>query len=175
MMNKLRIHSLSQSNSASTKTTAFLAATIGALLLAADIPANAQSDEIPTYSVLYTFTGEAEGAFPKATNSLAMDREGNLYGVSANGGVSSNVGCGYGCGSVFKVSRKGKESIEYEFTGVPTDSQGPNSNVIRDEEVISTARPSTSSTKSAVLAMKRNSTTSQVEPRAGRITVLVMV
>ena len=51
-MNNLRIHSLSQSNSASTKTTAFLAATIGALLLAAGIPANAQSDEIPTYSVL---------------------------------------------------------------------------------------------------------------------------
>jgi uncharacterized repeat protein (TIGR03803 family) len=134
MMNKLRIHSSSQSNSPSTKTTAFLAAIIGALLLAAGILANAQSDEIPTYSVLYTFTGDAEGAFPQATNPLAMDREGNLYGVSANGGVSSNVGCGYGCGSVFEVSRDGKESIEYEFTGVPTDSQRPDSNVIRDEE-----------------------------------------
>jgi uncharacterized repeat protein (TIGR03803 family) len=134
MMNKLRIHSSAQSNSPSTKTTAVLAATIGTLLLTAGISANAQSDQTPTYSVLYTFTGDADGGFPLTSNPLAIDREGNLYGVSHDGGVSPDVGCGFGCGSVFKVSRDGKESIVYEFTGVPTDSQGPDSNVIRDEE-----------------------------------------
>jgi uncharacterized repeat protein (TIGR03803 family) len=140
MMNLSRI----PSSSASISVTA-LVATI-ALLLAANIPASAQSDktpadEPPTYSALYAFTGVTDGGYPTSANPLAIDREGNLYGTTFVGGYFTNcpLGCGtvycpQGCGTVFKVNRDGRESVEYTFTGLPSDEKFPDSNVIRDEE-----------------------------------------
>ena len=49
-------------------------------------------------TVIYNFTGEADGAFPQA--SLAMDSAGNLYGTAFSGGTSA---CG--CGTVFELTR----------------------------------------------------------------------
>ena len=45
-----------------------------------------------TYTVLYTFTGGADGAFP---GGLVQDSAGNLYGTTRGGGLS-------GYGTVFK-------------------------------------------------------------------------
>jgi uncharacterized repeat protein (TIGR03803 family) len=150
MMNQLRIPSSWASTSAVAQTVATLVATI-ALLLAANIPACAQTDKTPadkppTYSVLYAFTGGADGFAPYGNNPLAVDREGNVYGTTMYGGdfveyCQPGVGCGpvgspscpIGCGTVFKVNRDGKESVEYTFTGVATE-QNPQNNVIRDEE-----------------------------------------
>jgi uncharacterized repeat protein (TIGR03803 family) len=143
MMNQLRIPSSRASISEVAQTVATLV--VAALLLAASIPACAQTDKsptdkAPTYSVLYTFTGGADGANPVGANPLAIDREGNLYGTTISGGYFTNCGldcgtvdCSAGCGTVFKVNRDGRESVEYTFTGGPTE-QDPESNVIRDEE-----------------------------------------
>ncbi len=50
-------------------------------------------------TVLYNFTGGADGADPTA--GLISDKEGNLYGTTENGG---NTNCSGGCGVVFKLS-----------------------------------------------------------------------
>jgi uncharacterized repeat protein (TIGR03803 family) len=77
-------------------------------------------------TVLYSFTGGTDGANP--TSGLIMDAKGNFYGTTKNGGMS---GCGAGCGVVFKVSSKGKETVLYSFTG-GTDGANPRGGVIMD-------------------------------------------
>ena len=52
-----------------------------------------------TETVLYNFTGGADGANPWA--GLVRDKQGNLYGTTAYGG---NINCSGGCGVVFKVT-----------------------------------------------------------------------
>jgi uncharacterized repeat protein (TIGR03803 family) len=59
-------------------------------------------------TVLHSFTGGADGANPQA--SLVMNAGGNLYGTT-------NAGGGSGAGTVFKVTRKGEETVLYSFTG----------------------------------------------------------
>jgi uncharacterized repeat protein (TIGR03803 family) len=53
-----------------------------------------------TESVLYTFQGGSDGAFPQS--QVAFDSAGNLYGTTSNGGGSSD--CFEGCGTVFKMT-----------------------------------------------------------------------
>ena len=53
-----------------------------------------------TESVLYSFTGGADGSSP--FDGLVMDRAGNLYGTTEVGGNFNNS-CPEGCGVVFKV------------------------------------------------------------------------
>jgi uncharacterized repeat protein (TIGR03803 family) len=58
-------------------------------------------------TVLYRFTGGADGAFPWA--GLVMDASGNLYGTT-------NAGGAYGEGVVFKLAGA-KETVLHAFTG----------------------------------------------------------
>jgi len=83
-----------------------------------------------TESVLYAFTGEADGANPVA--SLLRDNAGNLYGTTEFGGDASGCG-GTGCGTVFKLSPTGALSVLYTFTG-GNDGGQPVANVIGDAE-----------------------------------------
>jgi uncharacterized repeat protein (TIGR03803 family) len=54
-----------------------------------------------------------DGAQPLA--GVILDAQGNLYGTTYDGGGS---GCGGdGCGTVFKVTPSGSETILYSFTG----------------------------------------------------------
>ncbi len=61
-----------------------------------------------TFTVLHTFTGGADGEFPE--HGVVADTAGNLYGVTAFGGVN-------GEGSVFKYDTAGNFSTLYSFTG----------------------------------------------------------
>ena len=74
-------------------------------------------------TVLYTFTGGADGGAPETR--LLRDKAGNLYGVASMGG---NTACASthvtGCGVVFKVDTSGKYSVLYSFSG-STDGWDP--------------------------------------------------
>ena len=68
-----------------------------------------------TETVLHTFTGGADGAYPEA--GLIFDAKGNLYGGTAGGGYSQGFA---GEGVVFKLRPEGTKSTEtvlYSFTG----------------------------------------------------------
>lgn len=80
---------------------------------------------IGTETVLYRFTGGADGGFP--ASGLLPDGAGNLYGTTYYGGN----GCPGGCGTVFKVDAAGIETVLYSFSG-GTDGAGPNA-LARDQ------------------------------------------
>jgi uncharacterized repeat protein (TIGR03803 family) len=75
-------------------------------------------------TVLYTFTGGADGAYP---NGVIRDSAGNLYGTTTNGGGAS------GAGVVFKVDTSGHETVLYSFTG-GNDGGNSSAGVIRDSQ-----------------------------------------
>jgi uncharacterized repeat protein (TIGR03803 family) len=107
----------------------------GILFLATTSRAQSQETHPPSFSVLYSFTGGADGANPGGAGigDLFLDEQGNLYG-GASFGADTSAACGsYGCGVVFKLDRKGRESVLHTFSG-PPDGAYPYSGVIRDEE-----------------------------------------
>ena len=90
-----------------------------------DTPVRAQ-----TFKTLYTFTGVPDGSYP--TGTLIRDNSGNLYGTTQGGGNSSCVvEFIYGCGTVFRISSSGKETILHTFTNTP-DGGGPVAGMILD-------------------------------------------
>jgi len=80
------------------------------------------------YSIVHNFAGSPDGSAPGA--AMIMDSTGNLYGTTFEGGTGTN--CTRGCGTVFKISTKGKKTILYSFQG-NTDGAGPSSRLIRDK------------------------------------------
>jgi uncharacterized repeat protein (TIGR03803 family) len=72
-------------------------------------------------TVLYSFTGAADGGFPYG--SIVSDSAGNLYGTTNGGGAS-------GDGVVFKLDTSGQESVLYSFSGA--DGAFPLAGLIRD-------------------------------------------
>jgi uncharacterized repeat protein (TIGR03803 family) len=81
-------------------------------------------------SVLYSFTGGADGSFPQA--GLIQDSQGNLYGTTYWGGDTSLCDLS-GCGTVFKVDTTGKETVLYAFKG-GADGEGPQAGLIQDAQ-----------------------------------------
>jgi len=67
-----------------------------------------QSAQAQTLTILYSFTGGADGGQPYA--KLVQDAAGNLYGTTPVGGASN-------FGTVFKVDKTGKEAVLYSFGG----------------------------------------------------------
>jgi uncharacterized repeat protein (TIGR03803 family) len=100
--------------------------TFAVALTFATQPASAQ-----TYTVLYNFTGQTDGANPLA--GLTLDRGGNLYGTASYGGSAICSAYGYvGCGTVFKLSRAGGGwtfATLHEFTSNP-DGAHPSARVV---------------------------------------------
>jgi uncharacterized repeat protein (TIGR03803 family) len=78
------------------------------------------------YTVLYSFTGGADGAGPPG--SLVLDALGNLYGTTQGGG---NPACSGGCGTVFKLDAAGTETVLYSFTG-QADGAHPSGGLVQD-------------------------------------------
>jgi uncharacterized repeat protein (TIGR03803 family) len=77
-------------------------------------------------TVLYAFTGGADGSRPTA--GIIGDAAGNLYGTTQEGG-DLNCNAPVGCGVVFKLDTTGKETVLFTFTGVEGDAPGA---LIRD-------------------------------------------
>jgi uncharacterized repeat protein (TIGR03803 family) len=84
-----------------------------------------------TETVLYSFTGGTDGAFP--AGDLIFDSAGNLYGTTFGGGGSS---CnGGGCGTVFELSSNGgtwTETVLHSFTGYSSDGSLPMAALVFD-------------------------------------------
>jgi uncharacterized repeat protein (TIGR03803 family) len=80
----------------------------------------AQSAQAQT---LYSFKGQPDGANPVA--GVTQDAEGNLYGTTDAGGTS-NVG------TVFKLSKAGKETVLHSFKGGADDGAVPLAGVMLD-------------------------------------------
>ena len=79
-------------------------------------------DTAGNYTVLYSFTGGADGGNPYA--GVIRDSAGNLYGTTAWGGTAY-------WGVVYKLDTAGHETVLYSFTG-GTDGGYPRAGVIRD-------------------------------------------
>ncbi|MGA7078905.1 MAG: choice-of-anchor tandem repeat GloVer-containing protein [Terriglobales bacterium] len=91
-----------------------------------------------TEKVLHSFGGgygeKADGTYPQA--GLIFDNAGNLYGTTSFGG---DLECGgYGCGTVFKLTPKGKKNVSYKekvlyrFGRYQGDGQAPYAGLIFD-------------------------------------------
>jgi uncharacterized repeat protein (TIGR03803 family) len=75
--------------------------------------------------VLHRFTGSPDGAYPYKAG-LVFDKDGNLYGTTLGGGANN-------CGTVFKVTPSGKETVLYSFTG-GTDGANPQAGLVFDRK-----------------------------------------
>lgn len=84
-------------------------------------------------TVLHSFSG-TDGSSP--LSSLVMDAAGNLYGTTWTGG-DLNFCSEQGCGTVFKVTPEGTETVLYSFcsgeTETCTDGQLPPAGLILDK------------------------------------------
>jgi len=84
------------------------------------------------HTVLYSFTGGADGGEPY--KGVTLDAQGNLYGTAVTGGTGQ--GCEGGCGVVYKLTKSGTswtQSVIHNFTG-GRDGSGPGSGVTFDKE-----------------------------------------
>jgi uncharacterized repeat protein (TIGR03803 family) len=78
-------------------------------------------DKTGKETVLYSFTGGADGAHPEA--GLLRDTFGSLFGTTYGGGAP-------GYGTVFKVDSTGRETVLYRFP--PAAGMVPRAGLIRD-------------------------------------------
>jgi hypothetical protein len=76
---------------------------LNALTIIATQPVQAQ-----TFTVIHNFTGGQDGGDPLA--GLTMDKGGNLYGTTTSGGNKGGNCFSFGCGTVFKLTRKNSQS-----------------------------------------------------------------
>jgi uncharacterized repeat protein (TIGR03803 family) len=83
---------------------------------------SAQPEGFNGYQRLYAFgrNGSSDGSSPA---SSLINVAGELYGTTTVGGGTPCIS-GFGCGTVFKVSTSGKESVLYRFKGA-SDGEGP--------------------------------------------------
>jgi uncharacterized repeat protein (TIGR03803 family) len=77
-------------------------------------------------TVLYSFTGLADGAFPAA--GVILDSAGNLYGTTRLGGKTKSAGGGFGV--VFKLDTTLTETVLHTFSS--KDGAQPEASLLRD-------------------------------------------
>jgi uncharacterized repeat protein (TIGR03803 family) len=77
-----------------------------------------------TEAILHDFKGGTDGSFPLAV--LTIDAAGNLYGTTGSGGQECS------CGTVFKITPAGKETVLYAFAG-GSDGNYPGAGLLLDQ------------------------------------------
>ena len=88
-----------------------------------------------TQKTLYTFCQKsqcADGETP-LSGPLVLDKAGNIYGTTAQGGFTNQGLCRSGCGVVFKLDPSGNETVLYSFKG-GTDGDGPAAGLLMDDK-----------------------------------------
>jgi uncharacterized repeat protein (TIGR03803 family) len=81
-----------------------------------------------TKTVLYAFKGGMDGRGPGG--KLFVDKKGNFYGTTAFGGGAGDCN-GSGCGTVFRLTPRGRETVLHAFAG-GVDGSDPWGGVIAD-------------------------------------------
>src|SRR5262249_45716791 len=79
-------------------------------------------------NLLYSFTGKTDGGNPQAG---LVYSHGALYGTTQYGGLKAGD-CHLGCGTIFKVSGVGRESVVYAFVGPSGDGAFPYGSLTTD-------------------------------------------
>jgi uncharacterized repeat protein (TIGR03803 family) len=83
-----------------------------------------------TETVLHSFAGHpTDGYFPRG--NLIQDSAGNFYGTTGGGGASNNCGAD-GCGTVYKLTSAGIESVRHSFAGPPKDGIAPYAGLLQN-------------------------------------------
>lgn len=71
-------------------------------------------DKTGKETILYSFTGGADGAWP--VGSLIRDAAGNFYGTTSRGGdLACQAGQEFGCGTIFKLDTNGTHTVLHAF------------------------------------------------------------
>jgi uncharacterized repeat protein (TIGR03803 family) len=82
-------------------------------------------DRTGNFTLLHALTGsQSDGGSPQYGH-LTMDKSGNLYGVTVNGGA-------YGAGVLYKLSKTGKFTVLHSFEANRSDGCNPYGTVARD-------------------------------------------
>jgi uncharacterized repeat protein (TIGR03803 family) len=82
-------------------------------------------------TILYAFQAGNDGANPEA--GLAMDKDGNLFGTTIDGGGKHCSNKGWiGCGVVFKLTLAGVETVLFRF-GMHGDGSEPSATLLLDK------------------------------------------
>jgi len=77
-------------------------------------------------TVLYSFAGGPDGAYPYFSGALVLDTAGNLYGTTWAGGAN-------GYGTVFKLTPAGVETVLHSFAYDGTDGDYPHAGLVLDK------------------------------------------
>jgi hypothetical protein len=83
-----------------------------------------------TEATVYHFKGSPGGANPYA--GLIADSKGNGYGTTFEGGSTNCLG-GRGCGTAYKITSSGKETVMHVFAGGTTDGCYPYGPLVIDK------------------------------------------
>jgi uncharacterized repeat protein (TIGR03803 family) len=86
-----------------------------------------------TYAILYSFgASPSDGIVPVA--GLIQASDGNFYGMTSSGGANHCVNipqAGGNCGTIFKVTPAGVETVLYSFGSSPSDGVEPTGSLIQ--------------------------------------------
>jgi len=85
-----------------------------------------------TYQQLYAFQGGSDGASPAVA---LTDVNGTLYGTTPGGGTTDCKN-GNGCGTVFRVTTSGQETVLHAFPAFEGDGDNPSSSLTNVKDTL---------------------------------------